>query len=376
MAESQYLLALQNREIKVEMDFYRRELVLAHTFCELCNANNYEIIVENNELEREQKQNYELSGRLYVRAPDRYVKTAVSYIQSYSSNLVKCRHCGLIYRNPKPQPSQIVDQYRNEEFTTEYELIWRISWGRIFTRQLRRIEKAVGKGRLLDLGSQLGLMPELAIQRGWDAYGIDVNSYTVKSAAKRGINIFHGELLEAKLPSNYFDAVTIMLLLENLPHFPSELRELYRVLKPGGLIVTKIVNVDFYIFTRKLADHAILNQCKWLSKMLLCRLHLLGYPYQYGFNRNTIKQALSSGGFVAVKVKNYQSVRSVDPYLKTYIKIVDLVGKLSINAVASIVYWVSIRRINIAPWLEIYAYKPKRPLSFCYPSLTPWLTKG
>lgn len=54
-----------------------------------------------------------------------------------------------------------------------------------FTAALRLFEEATDKRRLLDVGGGVGSFCELALERGWDAYSLDISPAATALAAKR-----------------------------------------------------------------------------------------------------------------------------------------------------------------------------------------------
>jgi SAM-dependent methyltransferase len=89
--------------------------------------------------------------------------------------------------------------------------------------------------RLLDVGSGAGSLLSAAIQSGWDAEGTEVSKSAANLLRQRNFNVFHGELSEAKLPSDVFDVVTASEVIEHIPVPIEVLREIHRVLRAGGM---------------------------------------------------------------------------------------------------------------------------------------------
>lgn len=92
--------------------------------------------------------------------------------------------------------------------------------------------------RLLDIGCGAGSLLEAARKHGWQAQGLDVSSHAAKRVRELGFEVFEGELQEAAYPSQHFDVVTAAELLEHIPDPRTLVREVARILRPGGLFWT------------------------------------------------------------------------------------------------------------------------------------------
>lgn len=92
--------------------------------------------------------------------------------------------------------------------------------------------------RLLDIGCGAGNLLRAARKSGWDAQGVDVAVNAAKHVRELGFEVFCGELRDAHFPSAHFDVITAAELLEHLPDPRAELKEIARLLRPGGLFWT------------------------------------------------------------------------------------------------------------------------------------------
>ena len=96
--------------------------------------------------------------------------------------------------------------------------------------------------RVLDVGCAAGALSAAMVERGASVVGLDVNEALVERARKRLGNRarFHvadlAEPLEF-LPDASFDVVTASLVLHYLRDWGPPLRELRRVLRPGGALL-------------------------------------------------------------------------------------------------------------------------------------------
>jgi SAM-dependent methyltransferase len=96
----------------------------------------------------------------------------------------------------------------------------------------------------LDVGCGNGkFLHGLSQQTGCAVQGVDLSESAVQAAkAGYGLDVFHGPLEKAGFPDDYFDAITAWWYLEHVPHPAAALREMARILKPGGICVFGVPN--------------------------------------------------------------------------------------------------------------------------------------
>jgi SAM-dependent methyltransferase len=161
--------------------------------------------------------------------------------------LEKCVDCGLVFLNPQPPTTDVVDLYTDrdaEYLTTFYN---RSATPAILTgyhHKLADLERRLGrKGRMLDFGCAAGFFTQTAAVRGWDALGIDLGRWTRAAAESRG---FHGVRVGTLDSMNFapgsFDLVNASQVFEHLPTPRILLSELVRLLRSGGLLAIDVPN--------------------------------------------------------------------------------------------------------------------------------------
>jgi SAM-dependent methyltransferase len=97
--------------------------------------------------------------------------------------------------------------------------------------------------RILDAGAEFysNVLPALFVYGYRNLYGINL-SFT--DPARRGsIRYLPGDITQAPFPGEYFDAVACMSVIEHGVPVENYFREMHRILKSGGLLIT---STDYY----------------------------------------------------------------------------------------------------------------------------------
>jgi len=82
-----------------------------------------------------------------------------------------------------------------------------------------------------------------------EVHGVDIDEKALKEAAARGIKVVKADLNKDSLPfpSNYFDLVTMIEVIEHLYNTDHALMEVWRVLKPGGYLALTTPNLAWWV---------------------------------------------------------------------------------------------------------------------------------
>jgi len=168
--------------------------------------------------------------------------------------VVKCRHCGLAYTNPRPTPDSIARFYplgygphrspsggRRVRPPAEF-------WSRVFGRpcpERRGVLPGSAPGRLLDFGCGGGGYLKRMADLGWQVTGLDVAPRVVRTIQEElACDALAGTLPHPELSASSFDVVAMWQSLEHVHDPIAILRETLRVLVPGGTAVIAVPNFE------------------------------------------------------------------------------------------------------------------------------------
>ncbi|MBU0952732.1 MAG: class I SAM-dependent methyltransferase, partial [Elusimicrobia bacterium] len=151
---------------------------------------------------------------------------------------------------PLPEQASLTECYQEEYFKP---WISKLQEPRLkfFVKRWEKIEKPAlaAKGKILDVGCGPGEFLSFAKKDGWETFGTEISAFAAAHAAKKfGLNVFTGDLREAKFPDNNFDVVTIWHVLEHMPDPSAVLKEINRIIKPSGVLVIAVPNLNNYIY--------------------------------------------------------------------------------------------------------------------------------
>ena len=95
-------------------------------------------------------------------------------------------------------------------------------------------------GRILDVGSAAGLHTVMLIDFGFQAEGLEYSNEGIKIQNIRKIPVTQGDARNLPWTDSIFDGVICMDVLEHLDDDDLALREILRVLKPGGRFLISV----------------------------------------------------------------------------------------------------------------------------------------
>jgi SAM-dependent methyltransferase len=156
----------------------------------------------------------------------------------------RCRRCGLVFPNPMPLPAEGVGELYAldpDSYFQNHDADAKLSGARQLIADAERLTGA--RGRILDVGSGRGDVLVAARDAGWEAVGIDLSPSFADYAAKRsGAEVRRKPIERCGFEAASFDAVILAAVLEHLYNPDETVREIARVLRPGGAFFVDVPN--------------------------------------------------------------------------------------------------------------------------------------
>jgi SAM-dependent methyltransferase len=227
-----------------------------------------------------------LATRLVERCPGcgatEFAALPLRYEHRGSFPMVECAACGLRFLSLQPSAEGLRELYGAEYFESDFRC-GRSDSGYFAEDAFREENRGLldafealrPPGRLLEVGCAGGWLLRHAIERGWQARGVELSADAVAHARTLGLEVFHGDLIEAALPAASFDLVYMGDVLEHVPEPLATLTEVARVLAPGGYLYLRGP-----ITTHSLARRLALTVSGWTRRDLVLReppYHLLEF---------------------------------------------------------------------------------------------------
>jgi len=157
--------------------------------------------------------------------------------------LLKCDVCGFVYANLTDEYILQYNSNYDQAAVDRYEATQTFLDTAWFERITKKITKmAGGSGSVLDIGCGNGALLRQFLAHQWSAYGIDVSPWAQEQARNYGYTVYLSELENAGLPDDDFDAVTSTAVLEHIARPYQHVKEIVRVLKPGGIAYIMVPN--------------------------------------------------------------------------------------------------------------------------------------
>ena len=318
--------------------------------CHVCGGADTDEIADADEVRAEVEALWAFHTRRVEGAtpPDKLLDRA-AFSEPPPVRVVRCRDCGLVYRNPQERPQELAEIYEadagvgDDVLRTLFEN-QRRSY-RAQARRLTRIASAPGSG--LEVGSYVGAFLDAARARGWRFEGVDVNEGASRFARAQGLTVTIGTIDDIPA-TRRFDAVAIWNCLDQLPDPRHVILRARAMLSPGGIVALRVPNGEAYARWRDAAEH---GRTAPLARAVLAHNNLLTFPYRYGFTLRSLRRLLRDAGLGIVHVHGDTLVPVADEHTRRWARVEERAVKGVLRALRSL----RLTPASASPWLEVYA---------------------
>ena len=230
-------------------------------YCELCHSSTYE------ELCTTRDYRHQIPGTFHI---------------------VRCADCGLTFLNPRPTQESIGSFYP-DDYSPYAETELTPERCRYFCESIEMIQAEVGSiegKQILDVGCATGAFLHLLRNAGATVRGLDPSPKAARAAHEMyGLEVEVSSCESAHLPPNEYDVVTMWHVMEHCHSPLASLSNIRQTLRPQGLLLIEVPNMDpllFRLFGSRFAR-------------LETPLHL------YHFVAATLRRCLAKTGFRCIR---------------------------------------------------------------------------
>ena len=164
----------------------------------------------------------------------------------------------------------------------------------------RLVSLGASDGTLLDVGAFSGMFMQNAKRFGFQVVGVEpIREAYLHLSDTLGLAVVHGDLNSAAFPAENFAAVTLLDVIEHILNPVAELREVLRVLKPGGLVAMTTPNAAGLI-------QRIVGTKRKLYGQPWCPIDDVPW-HLWGFTPHTFRLCMEKAGF------HVEEVYSLEP---------------------------------------------------------------
>ena len=167
-------------------------------------------------------------------------------VSNENFSLIKNEELDLLYTDPQPDVNKLWKYYESDDYIshtstkrTIFEKLYHIVREFAIRSKIDLINSSQSKGTLLDIGTGTGDFLLSAKEDGWEVIGVEPNGDARQLATAKNLKV---EINSYNVPDHSVDIVSMWHVLEHVPDYDLQIKELSRILKPSGTIIIAVPN--------------------------------------------------------------------------------------------------------------------------------------
>jgi len=157
---------------------------------------------------------------------------------------VKCLSCEMVYLNPVFTDEALVQYYTNNEIEQGVVVADDMSfYNELYSQGLASAHQKTERGNLLDIGCSTGIFLDLAKEKGWNTFGLELNKIEFSIAKEKEHNVFNILLEDAKF-NEKFNIISLWDVFEHIKDGDKTLKLMKDLLTNDGVILIQIPSSD------------------------------------------------------------------------------------------------------------------------------------
>lgn len=307
--------------------------------CAVCGHADASVVAEQDDLRAEVEWLWEYhQRRLRLETPPEHLMDRVAFSEYPPLRLVRCRECGLVYRNPVERLHELEAIYARETPAPQVLRSLHDTQLPAVRDQARRLRRVLGRsGAGVEVGSYVGAFLAAARECGLQIEGVDINRDVNAFTRSLGFAVHDGDLASLSDERQY-DCIAIWNAFDQLGDPRGTVNLARQRLRAGGVLALRVPNGAFYARMRR-------RRAKW---PLLAQNNLLSFPYRWGFTPRSLARLLRDHGFSIRAFRADVLVPIADEWTQPWAAREERVMKRAMRAAARV-------DRSFAPWFEMYA---------------------
>lgn len=325
--------------------------------CTVCGTDAETVVCSADEVEAQHGFLQRFHARRVQQNDQHDLQDRVDFSQDYATNIVSCKECGLLYRNPRPTQESVAHTYSQDRYGHAHLEAAHAAQLNFFRRKARDFHRWLPRAsapHIVEVGSFVGAFLAAGRERGWNIRGIDPGEEVAEFCRDRGLDVDCGTFSDVSILPNSLDGVAIWNTFDQLPDPHPILRMAQTSLRGGGVLVVRIPNGACFRWAMAQMPQLSLLLRRSLMTALAWN-NLLTFPYLYGYSLPVLDRLM--GGYRFRRLATYPDtlVRISDDRTKWWARREEQIVKWACRFLAKkTMGHESSHRSSLAPWMDVY----------------------